>query len=97
MIRLVHPSGKLMTLAEIEKGAIEFALWHFAGNVARSHKALGIGKSTFYRKLDNYNLRHLLTHDYTRPIPRDGGFLEPGGVSTLLGARLTHPWGKDDE
>lgn len=66
MIRFVHPDGRLMTMADIEKAAIEFYLWHFAGSVTKSSKVLRMGRSTFYRKLDIYGLRHLITSDYSR-------------------------------
>ncbi len=45
-----------MTMAEVEKAAIEAALRQFRGNRRRAAEELGIGERTLYRKLKAYNL-----------------------------------------
>ncbi|MBB6213939.1 PAS domain S-box-containing protein [Anaerosolibacter carboniphilus] len=47
-------------LVEIEKNTIMKALDHAGGNMAQTAKLLGIGRSTLYRKIEKYNLEHLL-------------------------------------
>jgi DNA-binding NtrC family response regulator len=42
--------GHLKTLEDIEKDILEMALQHHKNNVTQASKALGIAKSTFYRK-----------------------------------------------
>lgn len=43
-------NGDIKTLDEIEVDVMEIALMHFKNNVTKASKALGIAKSTFYRK-----------------------------------------------
>lgn len=45
-----------MTMAEIERGAIEAALRETGGNRRRAAELLGIGERTLYRKLREYNI-----------------------------------------
>ncbi len=45
-----------MTMAEVEKAAIEAALREFRGNRRRAAEVLGIGERTLYRKLKAYDL-----------------------------------------
>ena len=45
-----------MTMAEIERAAIEAALKETAGNRRRAAEMLGIGERTLYRKLKEYQL-----------------------------------------
>lgn len=47
-----HADGSLLTLAEVEQAAFAAALAHTGGNVTRAAAALGIGKSTLYRRLN---------------------------------------------
>lgn len=47
-----RPDGSLLTLAEIEQAAFTAALTHTGGNITRAAEALGIGKSTLYRRLE---------------------------------------------
>ncbi len=70
MMHLAGPDGRPMTLLALEKAAIEFALWYCFGNATKASKCLGIGRTTFYRKLDVYGLRHLLGADYRRGYER---------------------------
>ena len=50
-----------MTMAEIEKAAIEAALKETRGNRRKAADLLGIGERTLYRKLREYQLIHTLT------------------------------------
>jgi DNA-binding NtrC family response regulator len=52
--------GPGMTMAEIEKAAIEAALRETRGNRRKTAEMLGIGERTLYRKLNEY---HLATSD----------------------------------
>jgi DNA-binding NtrC family response regulator len=52
----IHPG---MTMAEIERAAIEAALRETRGNRRRAADMLGIGERTLYRKLREYNLPEL--------------------------------------
>ena len=45
-----------MTMAEVEKAAIEAALHEFEGNRRRAAEVLGIGERTLYRKIKAYQL-----------------------------------------
>jgi len=51
---VVYRSG--MTMADVEKGAIEAALREFRGNRRRAAEVLGIGERTLYRKIKAYHL-----------------------------------------
>ncbi len=46
----------LMTLEQIEAGAIKRTLEEMNGNIAASSKILGIGRSTLYRKMEKYEI-----------------------------------------
>jgi DNA-binding NtrC family response regulator len=52
-VLLVKPG---MTMAEIERGAIEAALRETRGNRRKAAEVLAIGERTLYRKLKEYNL-----------------------------------------
>lgn len=54
--RFLTGSGEVTALAEIERAAIAFAIEHYAGRMSRVARALGIGRSTLYRKLHEYGL-----------------------------------------
>jgi DNA-binding NtrC family response regulator len=47
---------KIARLADVERNLIAFALARFGGQMARTARALGIGRSTLYRKLREYGL-----------------------------------------
>ena len=51
---VVYRSG--MTMAEVEKAAIEAALREYRGNRRRAAEILGIGERTLYRKIKAYRL-----------------------------------------
>ena len=44
-------TGTLKPLERIEQDAIHFALAHFDGNITKAAEALGMAKSTFYKKI----------------------------------------------
>ncbi len=46
-----------LTLAELERTAIEAALRRYKGNLSEVVRRLGIARTTLYRKLDRYGLR----------------------------------------
>lgn len=48
---------KVFTLSVIERQTIQEALNHFNWNLKKSAEALGIGRSTLYRKLKEYDLK----------------------------------------
>jgi DNA-binding NtrC family response regulator len=50
-------AGELRSLEELERRAIESAIAHFSGNLSDAARQLGIGRSTLYRKLEQYGLR----------------------------------------
>jgi DNA-binding NtrC family response regulator len=47
---------RITRLADVERNLIAFALARFEGQMARTARALGIGRSTLYRKLREYGL-----------------------------------------
>lgn len=50
-IRVISSDGAFKTADEIEQEAIRIALDYFDHNITRAAKALGIAKSTFYKKI----------------------------------------------
>jgi DNA-binding NtrC family response regulator len=54
--RFLDTGGHLLPLADIERELIAFAIDHHAGRMAQVARALGIGRSTLYRKLKEYGL-----------------------------------------
>lgn len=54
--RFLTEAGDLQALAAIEREAIAFAIQHHGGRMSRVARALGIGRSTLYRKLHEYGL-----------------------------------------
>ncbi len=50
-LSLVVSGGEFKTIEEIEREAMQAALAHFDGNTTQAAKALGMAKSTFYRKM----------------------------------------------
>ncbi len=61
--RFLDAQGEVQPLAEIERAAIEFAIAHHGGRMSRVARALGIGRSTLYRKLHEYGLAEGLIND----------------------------------
>src|SRR5690606_37427355 len=54
--RFLTETGDLQTLAAIEREAIAHAIDYHGGRMSRVARALGIGRSTLYRKLHEYGL-----------------------------------------
>ena len=61
--RFLDATGEIAALAEIERAAIVFAIEHHGGRMSRVARALGIGRSTLYRKLHEYGLAEGLITD----------------------------------
>ncbi|PXA98843.1 sigma-54-dependent Fis family transcriptional regulator [Nostoc sp. 3335mG] len=61
--RFIAPSGDLQPLADIERDAIAFAIEFHGGRMSRVARALGIGRSTLYRKLHEYGMAEGLIND----------------------------------
>ena len=52
--RFLDARGEVAALADLERELIAFALRHYGGRMSRVARALGIGRSTLYRKLRDY-------------------------------------------
>jgi transcriptional regulator with PAS, ATPase and Fis domain len=50
---MFRSDGKIKTISSLEKEIIQFALKHYDDNITQASKALGIAKSTLYRKLSD--------------------------------------------
>ncbi len=50
-------SGDLRTLEEVERDLIQFAIDHYSGHMSEVARRLGIGRSTLYRKVREYDLK----------------------------------------
>jgi hypothetical protein len=55
-LSLFDDDGRFRKLAELEAEVISQAIIHCFGNLLRTSVALGIGRSTLYRKIDEYRL-----------------------------------------
>ncbi|MFY7761428.1 sigma-54-dependent transcriptional regulator [Aquidulcibacter sp.] len=55
-IAIFDPAGHLRTLEQIERDLIEYAIDLYAGHMTEVARRLGIGRSTLYRKLKEYDL-----------------------------------------
>ncbi len=51
LLSLLDPHGNLRLLEEVERMVLQFSLRHHKDNVTKAAEALGVAKSTFYRKL----------------------------------------------
>jgi DNA-binding NtrC family response regulator len=54
--RFIDAKGEVTALADLERELIAFALKHYNGRMSKVARALGIGRSTLYRKLRDYGL-----------------------------------------
>jgi DNA-binding NtrC family response regulator len=61
--RFVAETGEVAALADVERELIVFALRHYGYRMSRVARALGIGRSTLYRKLREYGLDEGLESD----------------------------------
>jgi transcriptional regulator of acetoin/glycerol metabolism len=57
VIQLCSAEGKFKTLEELIREHVEGVFQRYHGNVTRTCKTLGIGRTTLYRKLRAYGLR----------------------------------------
>ena len=60
-VALFDPQGHLRTLEQIERDLIEYAIDLYAGHMTEIARRLGIGRSTLYRKLKEYDLEEHVT------------------------------------
>ncbi len=67
---LLDERGKVRTLKSMEEEAIRFALQYTGGCMTRAAKSLGIGRSTLYRKLDEFKIDNYISraNQTTRPM-----------------------------
>lgn len=56
-INMRKPDGSFKSMEEIENEAMHTALTHFENNITRASDALGIAKSTFYRKIKDIKIQ----------------------------------------
>jgi DNA-binding NtrC family response regulator len=56
-VTITDASGELRTLEAIERDLIQFAIDHYSGHMSEVARRLGIGRSTLYRKVREYDLR----------------------------------------
>jgi DNA-binding NtrC family response regulator len=59
----VTENGEVAPLSDVERELIVFALKHYGGRMSRVARALGIGRSTLYRKLKEYGLDDAIERD----------------------------------
>lgn len=57
VISLLATDGNFRSLADIEAEIIRRSIAHYEGKMAEVARRLGIGRSTLYRKLDDYGLK----------------------------------------
>jgi DNA-binding NtrC family response regulator len=56
-VTITDPAGELRTLEAIERDLIQFAIDHYSGHMSEVARRLGIGRSTLYRKVREYDLK----------------------------------------
>jgi len=56
-VTITDSTGELRTLEAIERDLIQFAIDHYSGHMSEVARRLGIGRSTLYRKVREYDLR----------------------------------------
>ncbi|RME18206.1 MAG: hypothetical protein D6797_00900 [Bdellovibrio sp.] len=55
-VKADREESKVKTINELERIAIENAIYEYKGNLTEAAKALGIGRATLYRKVKLYNI-----------------------------------------
>jgi DNA-binding NtrC family response regulator len=55
-VDIMDEGGHLRSLEEIERDLIEFAIETYAGRMSEVARRLGVGRSTLYRKVREYEL-----------------------------------------
>jgi DNA-binding NtrC family response regulator len=56
-VTITDATGELRTLEAIERDLIQFAIDHYSGHMSEVARRLGIGRSTLYRKVREYDLK----------------------------------------
>ena len=56
-VHITDGTGELRTLEAIERDLIQFAIDHYSGHMSEVARRLGIGRSTLYRKVREYDLK----------------------------------------
>ncbi len=56
-VTITDSTGELRTLEAIERDLIQFAIDHYSGHMSEVARRLGIGRSTLYRKVREYDLK----------------------------------------
>jgi DNA-binding NtrC family response regulator len=56
-VKISDPTGELRTLEAIERDLIQYAIDHYSGHMSEVARRLGIGRSTLYRKVREYDLK----------------------------------------
>jgi DNA-binding NtrC family response regulator len=56
-VLITDTTGELRTLEAIERDLIQFAIDHYSGHMSEVARRLGIGRSTLYRKVREYDLK----------------------------------------
>jgi len=54
-IQLIDDNGQIRAYNELEREIIERTVHHYRGRMSEAARRLGIGRSTLYRKLDEYH------------------------------------------
>jgi DNA-binding NtrC family response regulator len=76
VLALLDARGHTRPLGQLEAETIKFALTHYRGQMSEVARKLGIGRSTLYRKLKEYNLEpEVLEADLAAPESDSGGNL----------------------
>ncbi len=75
-VALLDDQGKMKKIRALEAEAIVYALEYYHGQIAKVARALGIGRSTLYRKMDEMNINY-------RPVARISSRGGPGSVGVL--------------
>ena len=55
-VAIFDEEGDLRSLEEIERDLLAFAIDHYEGHMSEISRRLGIGRSTLYRKVREYDL-----------------------------------------
>lgn len=55
-VEIMDEGGHLRSLEDIERDLIEFAIETYAGRMSEVARRLGVGRSTLYRKVREYEL-----------------------------------------
>jgi DNA-binding NtrC family response regulator len=56
-VDITDAAGQLRTLEAIERDLIQYAIDHYSGHMSEVARRLGIGRSTLYRKVREYDLK----------------------------------------